>query len=208
MITIFFVIVLIFSVIIHEISHGYVALLLGDTTAKDAGRLTLNPLAHIDLFGSVIFPLALALMGAPVFGYAKPVPYNPMRLRDPKRGAGLIALAGPGSNVLIAIIFAIISRVLLPFLTTDYLQMLYLFVAIIVQVNIALAIFNLLPIPPLDGSGILFSFLPRGSEQLQYILQRYGFFILLILIFSGLNFLNPIMDGLYRVLLGAGSPLV
>ncbi len=202
MIQIFFVIVLIFSVIIHEISHGYIALLLGDTTAKDAGRLTLNPLKHIDIFGSVIFPLLMIFSGGPVFGWAKPVPYDPRFLRNPKKGAGLIALAGPGSNLVLAIIFALVSRILTTFPATDFMQALYILVVIIVQVNISLAVFNLLPIPPLDGSGILFSFLPRGTEKAQYFLQRYGFIILVVLIFSGLDFLHPIMSALYKLLLG------
>ncbi len=202
MITIFFVIVLIFSVIIHEISHGYVALWLGDTTAKDAGRLTLNPLAHIDLFGSILFPLMLALVGAPVFGWAKPVPYDPRFLKNPQKAAGLIALAGPASNLAMAIIFALVSRILLGSLATEFTASLYLFVVIIVQVNVALAVFNLLPIPPLDGSGVLFSLLPRGTERVQIFLQRYGFYILIFLIFTGLNFLNPVMSALYRLLLG------
>jgi len=115
MITIFFVIVLIFSVIIHEISHGYVALWLGDDTAKRAGRLTLNPLAHIDWFGSVLFPFFLAFIGAPVFGWAKPVPYDPRFLPNPKKASGLIALAGPVSNLLMAVIFAIFFRILFQF---------------------------------------------------------------------------------------------
>jgi Zn-dependent protease len=202
-ITIFFVIVLIFSVIIHEISHGYIALWLGDTTAKDAGRLTLNPLAHIDIFGSVLFPLLLAMTGAPVFGWAKPVPYDPRFLKNPKQASGLIALAGPASNLLVAIIFAVISRIMLTMSPTDFLVNLYRLVAVIVQVNISLAIFNLLPIPPLDGSGVLFSLLPRGTEQFQIFLRRYGFYILILLVMTGLNFLNPIMQALYRLLLGA-----
>ncbi len=206
--TIFFVIVLIFSVIIHEISHGYVALWLGDTTAKDAGRLTLNPLAHIDIFGSVLFPLLLALAGAPVFGWAKPVPYDPRFLKNPKRASGLIALAGPASNLLVAIIFAIISRLLLLVTATNFSVTLYALVTVIVQVNISLTVFNLLPIPPLDGSGVLFSFLPRGTEQVQIFLRRYGFYILILLVMTGLNFLNPIMQALYRLLLGANSPFV
>lgn len=202
MITIFFVIVLIFSVIIHEIAHGYIALKLGDTTAKDAGRLTLNPLAHIDLFGSIVFPLLLALTGAPVFGWAKPVPYDPRFLPNPKRASGLIALAGPLSNFALAVIFAIIFRVLTSLEPSQFTVALALFVMIIVQVNVSLAVFNLLPIPPLDGSGVLFSLLPRAFAQVEAFLQRFGFVILIVLIMSGLNFLNPLMSHLYSFLLG------
>ncbi len=208
MIQAFFIIVLIFSVIIHEISHGYVALLLGDTTAKDAGRLTLNPLKHIDLFGSILFPLMMVLLKGPVFGWAKPVPYDPRYLKNPKRAAGLIALAGPGSNLAVAVIFAIVSRILLVMPASSFLDVLYVLVVVIVQVNVSLAVFNLLPIPPLDGSGILFSLLPRGLENLERFFRQFGFFILIILIYSGLNFLNPIMSFLYKILLGPGSPLL
>jgi len=202
MITIFFVIILIFSVIIHEISHGYIALWLGDITAKDAGRLTLNPIPHLDLFGSILFPLLLAMAGAPVFGWAKPVPYDPRFLRNPKRASGLIALAGPASNLLVAIIFAVISRLLLAQGLTEFTGTLYVLVTVIVKVNISLAIFNLLPIPPLDGAGVLFSVLPRGTEQIQQFLNKYGIYILIALVFSGLNFLSPIMRVLFKILLG------
>lgn len=208
MITLFFVIVLIFSVIIHEISHGFVALKLGDTTAKDAGRLTLNPLAHIDIFGSILFPLMMALIGGPVFGWAKPVPYDPRFLKNPKQASGLIALAGPASNLAVAIIFGVVSRILLTLPSTGFAVSLYLLVAVIVQVNIALAIFNLLPVPPLDGSGILFSLLPHRFARLQQFLQRYGFFVLIILIYTGLDFLRPVMNFMYALLLGSQSPLL
>jgi Zn-dependent protease len=202
MITIFFIIALIFSVIIHEISHGYIALKLGDTTAKDAGRLTLNPLKHIDIFGSIILPLTLALSGAPVFGWAKPVPYDPRFLANPKKASGLIALAGPASNLTLAIVFSIIARFLATLPTTDFLGSLILFIIIVVQVNVSLAVFNLLPIPPLDGSGVLFSFLPRSAMPFQVFLQKFGIYILIFLVFSGLSFLSPIMSFLYGLLLG------
>jgi Zn-dependent protease len=195
----FYIIVLVFSVIVHEVSHGYIALMLGDDTAKRAGRLTLNPLAHIDLFGSIIFPLILALSHAPVFGWAKPVPYDARFLKNPKKAAGLIALAGPASNFLLAIIFATIIRFMpLTGSTLVFAQLL----SMIVYVNIALAIFNLLPIAPLDGSGVLFSFLPRSLEPVEEFLRRYGFVILIILIMSGANFLNPIISSIYRLLIG------
>jgi Zn-dependent protease len=204
MITIFYIIVLIFSVIIHEISHGYIALKLGDETAKRAGRLTLNPIAHIDLFGSILFPLLLALSGAPVFGWAKPVPYDPRFLPNPKKSAGLIALAGPASNFALAIIFAVFSRILVAMPATELTVKLYLFFYLIIQVNIALAIFNLLPIPPLDGSGVLFSFLPRSFAPAEEFLRRFGFIILILLVMSGVGFLTPLITGIHTFL--AGSP--
>ena len=206
-ITIFYVVVLVFSVIIHEISHGYSALMLGDTTAKDAGRLTLNPLAHIDLFGTILFPLILALSGAPVFGWAKPVPYDSRFLKNPKRASGLIAIAGPASNLLLAIIFALFTRVLIGIgLETEMMAKLYFAFYLIIQVNVALAIFNLLPIAPLDGSGVLFSVLPRSFEPVEVFLRRYGFIILLMLILSGVNFLNPIITNIHAFLVGPLAP--
>lgn len=208
MITIFYIIVLLFSVILHEIAHGYIALRLGDTTARDAGRLTLNPLKHIDVFGTILLPLLLAISGAPVFGWAKPVPYDPRFLAQPKKASGLIALAGPATNLVLALVFALVSRLLLLSPFTAFTGSLYLFLVIIVQVNVALAVFNLLPIPPLDGSGVLFSLLPAGTEQFQEVLRRYGFVILIALVFMGLDFLHPVMDVLYRLLLGPTSPIL
>jgi Zn-dependent protease len=208
MITIFYIIVLIFSVILHEIAHGYVALMLGDDTAKRAGRLTLNPVAHIDLFGSIIFPAILALTGAPIFGWAKPVPYDPRFLKDPKKAGGLIALAGPASNLAIAVLFAIIFRVALSIgsdpLTgiAPTLESFLIFVSMIIRVNVALAFFNLLPIPPLDGSGVLFSFFPRSWQGIQELLERYGFIILILIVMSGASILGPLIEGVYRLLIG------
>ena len=209
MITIFYIIVLVFSVIFHEISHGYIALRLGDTTARDAGRLTLNPLRHIDLFGSILFPLLLAMSGAPVFGWAKPVPYDPRFLKNPKKASGLIALAGPASNFSLAIIFAIFTRILLAVgPDTAMTAKLYLFFYLIIEVNIALAIFNLLPIAPLDGSGVLFSLLPSSFAPVEQFLRRYGFIILILLVTSGANFLSPLIGGLHSFLVGSQAPLL
>lgn len=200
--TIFFIVVLIFSVIIHEISHGYIALYLGDHTAERAGRLTLNPLKHIDPVGSVIVPLILILAGGPVFGWARPVPYDPRFLKDSKRAAGKIALAGPASNFLVAAVFSVIIRILTAgsevFFSDNLLNLLH----IIVQVNIALAIFNLIPIPPLDGSGVLFSLLPQSAYKVERFLRQYGFFIILILIFSGMPFFGDLVIGLYKLFVG------
>jgi len=202
---IFELIVFIFSVIIHEISHGYIAERLGDPTARLAGRLTLNPISHIDPFGSIILPLILAipvLFGAPaiIFGWAKPVPYNPLNLKDPKRGAGLIAIAGPISNLLLASVFGVIIR-LMPNATTSPLGLLF---AVIVYVNILLAVFNLIPIPPLDGSKVLFSILPdtEGSYRLATFLERYGYIILLAFIFFGFGLIIPIIQSLFALITG------
>ncbi len=206
-ITVFEFLVLICSVIMHEISHGAVALMLGDDTAKKAGRLTLNPIKHIDPFGSIIVPLLLALPslvggGPPIlFGWAKPVPYNPMRLKNPKIGGGIIALVGPLSNLCIALVFALAMRVIGT--TNESLYSLLALFNIIVYINIVLAVFNLVPIPPLDGSNVLFSFLPDRFNDVKFLLSRYGFMILIAFVFFGGSIIAPIIDGIYRLMVGS-----
>lgn len=157
--TLFVILILILSVVIHEVSHGYAALMLGDQTAKLAGRLTLNPIKHLDPLGSVIIPGLLVLSNSPfMIGWAKPVPYNPYNLRNARWGEAIVAGAGPGVNIFIAAIFAIIIRlgVAYEFLTIEFVQI----ASFVVFINILLAIFNLLPIPPLDGSKVLKAILP------------------------------------------------
>lgn len=198
---IFSLIVLLFSVVLHEVSHGSVAYYLGDPTAKYAGRLTLNPLKHLDPFGSVLLPLLLLLVTAgrgPIFGWAKPVPVNPYNLRDQRWGNLKVSLAGPGSNILVALIFGLAMRFLsLP-------EPFFVFFSIIVLINLLLAIFNLIPIPPLDGSHILFSLLPERFSYLRQTLQQYGLFILLLVIFFGLRFVFLLVLQLYHLIVGQG----
>jgi Zn-dependent protease len=186
MLTIFTLIVLLFSVMIHEIAHGSVAYYLGDPTAKYAGRLTLNPLKHLDPFGSIILPLLLLLVTfgrGPVFGWAKPVPINPYNFRDQKWGTLKVSLAGPLTNFLIALIFGLVIRFLiLP-------EIFFILFSIIAVYNFAWAIFNLLPIPPLDGSHILFSFLSDRAQKVKVFLEQFGFFILIFFIFFGLQWI-------------------
>ncbi len=202
-IIIFQIIVLFFSVVIHEVSHGVVALMLGDKTAKDAGRLTLNPLRHIDPFGSIFLPLLLIISQSPIlFGWAKPVPYDPRNLKNPKKGAALIAAAGPLSNISLAIIFGIILQIFIPFLPLAAAGNFLLFINIIILVNVVLAIFNLVPIPPLDGSKILFMILGNRFRELQIALTRYGFMILIIFILWGVDIIDPVIFGLYRIIAG------
>ena len=200
---IFSVAVLIFSVIIHEISHGAVASHLGDQTAKNAGRLTLNPLRHIDFVGTIILPIFLILTTGRGIGWAKPVPINPYNFRDQKYGSLKVAIAGPASNLLIALIFGLLMRFTLNFnfLSPAFFQAIYF----IVSVNILLAVFNLMPVPPLDGSHIFFSLLPKSTLGAQIFLARFGFLILIFLIFFFQpfnNFLSYITGTIFTIIVG------
>jgi len=199
LLTIFSLIVLFFSIVIHEIAHGSVASALGDSTAKDAGRLTLNPLKHIDPFGTIVLPLLLLLFTlgkGPIFGWAKPVPVNPFNLRDQKWGMLKVSLAGPMTNFSLAVIFGLLIRfVALP-------QSLVLLFSIIAVYNFAWAIFNLIPIPPLDGSHILFTFLGNRLSGFRILLQKYSFFILLLFIFFGLDIVFKGAGFLYILVTG------
>lgn len=205
--TLFFLIVLIFSVVIHEVSHGVVADRLGDSTARRAGRLTLNPLKHLDPVGSFVVPLLSLWFAGFVFGWAKPVPYNPEALRDPKKAAGQIAAAGPLSNFALALVFGFLIRIAaIPFFSW-LAPMLPLF-SVIVAVNVVLGVFNLVPIPPLDGSKVLFAFLPRTENGLRlvYFLERYGIFLVLLFILAGFSIITPIIDALFRLF--TGHPMI
>ncbi len=178
---VFQLVVLILSVIIHEVAHGFVAEKLGDSTARLAGRLTLNPLKHIDPFGSIFLPFLLMLTHSPViFGWAKPVPYNPHNLhKDFKYGPLKVALAGPASNILIFLILGIIARVGFGFLSPNLIA-LFGFIGFL---NIILAVFNLVPIPPLDGSKILPLIFPKIGMKLEQFGMMGIFFVFLFLYF-------------------------
>ena len=202
---IFYLLVLVFSAIIHEVAHGYMAERLGDPTARLAGRLTLNPISHLDPFGSFLLPLLLYFStgGAFVFGWAKPVPYNPYNLKDPKAGAGKIAAAGPLTNLAIAAVFGVILRAAT---AGGYGESpLLLLLSIIIYTNVLLAVFNLVPIPPLDGSKVLFALLPRTlrAHELQRFLEQYGFYILIAFVFFGFSFLVPIVQFVYALITGS-----
>jgi Zn-dependent protease len=201
--TILFVAILIISVIVHEISHGYMAEYLGDPTARLKGRLTLNPVPHIDPLGSIIVPGLLALLpGSLIFGWAKPVPYNPHNLNS-RYGNALVAAAGPASNFFIAGVAAIVFR-LTPMAAAGAAGT---FVLAVILINVVLAVFNLVPIPPLDGSKILFDFLPARLNYIREALEQYGFVILVFFIFFAIEIISPIIFGLFRLFAGvAGIP--
>ncbi len=204
-ITIFGIIVLILSAVFHEVSHGFIADKLGDPTARLSGRLTMNPLKHLDPFGSVILPILLSLIpGGIIFGWAKPVPYNPYNLKDPEKGAAEIAAAGPLSNLLLALVFGIVFR-----LTTGFengiLFNLNQLSGIIVMINVILGVFNLVPIPPLDGAKVLTVFIPesaRGIKKFLYERNPYGWIILIAFIFFGISIIYPIISFVFRIFTG------
>ncbi|MEJ0053811.1 MAG: site-2 protease family protein [bacterium] len=190
---VFTVVVLILSVVIHEVSHGYAAYSLGDPTAKLQGRLTLNPLKHIDPVGSVLIPMFLVLTGAGVlFGWAKPVPYNPYNLRNQRWGEAIVAVAGSASNIALAIIFGLIAR--FAFLDPS-LASFAMFAGTVAFVNLFLGLFNLLPIPPMDGYTVLRGIVPyRLSYGLRQFEDRihslgstgiFGILLIFVLFLSG-----------------------
>lgn len=190
LITIFTLIILLFSIILHEIAHGWAAYRLGDSTAKYSGRLSLNPLVHLDPIGFFLFPLFTLIISfgkGPIFGWAKPVPINPYNFSDQKWGELKVAIAGPSTNFLIALFFGLIIRfVALPsFLLTLF--------SIICLYNIFWGIFNLLPVPPLDGSHILFSFLGDHAYNIKIAFQQYGLLLLFLILFIGLDFIQPLV---------------
>ncbi len=207
---VFYILILIMSVVIHEVSHGYAAYLLGDNTAKDSGRLTLNPIKHLDPFGSVILPLLLyfSTHGSFLIGWARPVPYNPNNLKNVKKGTFIVAIAGILANITIAIIFGLLIRFApllgLPAYTSDPMLVhpFYKIASIIVSMNLVLAIFNLIPIPPLDGSKLLFSVIPYRYKYIENFLERFGIFFLLFFIVFIWNKVAPILFILFSFITG------
>jgi Zn-dependent protease len=193
---IIFVIVLIISIILHEIAHGYAADKLGDPTARLQGRLSLNPLVHIDWVGSVILPFFLVISGAPfVLGWAKPVPFNPYNMKNPKTGAMLVAIAGPLVNIALAIFGSFVFHLDIFGMGGNY------FLMSLVITNIALAVFNLLPIPPLDGHHLLFGIIPERFNYIKQSLLKYSFVILIIFVIYGWKFISPVIMYLANLLL-------
>lgn len=194
--------ILLMSVVIHEVSHGAIAYKLGDPTAKYAGRLTLNPIKHLDLWGSFLVPLFLLTVGSSVlFGWAKPVPYNPHNLKNKRWGPAQVAAAGPVSNLLIALIFGLGLR-FIPWGASAFSYNLVQVFSIIVLLNLLLAVFNLIPIPPLDGSKILFAILPYKFDYIRANLEKYGLFILIFFVFFLFRFIIPIVVWLFKLIVG------
>ena len=198
--TIFGLVVFIYSVVIHEVSHGFAAQALGDDTARAMGRLSLNPLKHIDIFGSIVLPLLLLFSGSPfVFGYAKPVPYDPRNLRDQKYGPIKVAMVGPASNIFIALVFGVMLRFFPDILPATIIPQLF---AMIVAINLVLAIFNLFPIPPLDGHWVLMTLLPARYHAFKAWLYRYSIFLFLIFLVFIYPIIFPIIPWLFRLITG------
>lgn len=191
------------AIVCHEFMHGFAAYKLGDNTAKQSGRLTLNPLKHIDPFGTVILPLLLIFMGGPVFGYAKPVPYNPNNFKDKRVGDVVVGLAGPAANLVLALIGSAVMFALAgiaPSVATANIVFFYLyywFLPLFIMVNLYLMFFNLLPIPPLDGSSIIAFFLPMRYLPAYYKVQQYALPIFLIIIFVLPYIINVNIISLY-----------
>ncbi len=200
LISLFSIIVLIISVVLHEMAHGYAALSQGDKTAWYAGRLTFNPLKHLDLWGSVIIPLILVLTNAGfIIGWAKPVPYNPNNLRDPVWGKVWVAIAGVLTNFSIALVFGLLIRF------GGFSGVALVLFQIVVLINIILGVFNLVPIPPLDGSKIILAFLPEKYQAMVHYYERYSFFLIILFVFYGWGLIWPIINRL--LLLFTGLPL-
>jgi Zn-dependent protease len=208
------------AIVLHEVAHGYMALRLGDPTARNRGRLTLNPLAHVDPIGTILVPVMIALFrflfgwNLLLFGWAKPVPINPAYFRNPLRGMLFVALAGPGTNIALALVTAGIGRLLILLvparilfgssgLVPNLVHWLFYLLSAFVLYNLFLALFNLIPVPPLDGSRILMFFLPTGGRRFLLSIERYGFFIIVGLFYlGGLNLIFNGVSGLWRLLVG------
>lgn len=197
---IFIYVVIVLSAVFHEYAHGFMAYRLGDPTAKNAGRLTLNPLAHMELMGTVVIPLALLFIGGMFIGWAKPVPYNPLNLRDKKYGSLKVGIAGPGANLLIAVILGIIIRLAGTGIFSAYLSGGFFWeaVGLIVYVNVFLALFNMIPMPPLDGSKVLMDLFPRAG----YALARFGFLGIILALFLAFMILPYLANLIFFAIAG------
>ena len=195
---VFSIVILILSVVAHEVSHGYAASSMGDQTAERAGRLTLNPLKHLDLFGSIILPALSFLLGGFIIGWAKPVPYNPYNLDDQRWGEAKVAIAGPATNIVIALFFGLIVRFFGGVLSDALVSI----AVLITSINLVLATFNLIPIPPLDGSKILFSLFPNHLWNLRRGIEQYGLVLVLLFVFFLWQFMVPVVGWEFHLVTG------
>ena len=199
------IVVLLFSAIVHEVAHGFVAYKRGDTTARDLGRLTLNPISHIDILGTIIIPLCLMLVSGPIFGWAKPVPVNMLRLKNIKKDMIYVSLAGVTANFILAIIAGILMALLRNFAPQiQVFVSIYIILQYVIVINVVLLIFNLIPIPPLDGSRVVLFLLPQELARKYTKIERYGFWLILILLVTNIlwEIIGPIANFLIKFLSG------
>jgi Zn-dependent protease len=217
------VIPLVIAIVFHEVAHGYVAWLLGDRTAHRLGRLTLNPIRHVDPLGTVIVPLMLAIAHAPIFGWAKPVPVIPSRMRNPQLDMALVAMAGPASNLLLGFVAALVFTLALMSLgnvvpQAGVVRFLLENLSNFLTINVFLAIFNMLPLPPFDGGHVVAAVLPRSLAASYAKLGRYGFVIMigLLVVLPTIapsadvvaQVIGPVADGVQELFLGAAGALL
>jgi len=198
---IFYIIVILYSVTIHEVSHGLMANSLGDPTAKNLGRLSLNPVKHLDLFGSILLPFFLFLTTGFAFGYAKPVPYNPSNLNDRRFGPVKVAMAGPASNFILALLFGLTLRFMPDVFSSSLVPELF---SRIVILNLVLGVFNMFPIPPLDGHWLLMAFLPSSLDSVKVYIYRNSFILFPIFLIIFMVFVSPVIYWLFRLITGVG----
>jgi len=199
---VFQILILIMSVVIHEVSHGYAALMLGDQTARYQGRLTLNPLKHLDPMGSFVVPAAAYFLGGFIFGWAKPVPYNPYNLKPGRWSEAAVAAAGPGANIALAFIFGLLLRAGVSSSASWATPAFVEITAVVVFINILLAIFNLMPVPPLDGSKLLFAIFPNNLYEMRNFFERYGLLLVILFIFFLWQFIFPVIFFIFHLITG------
>jgi Zn-dependent protease len=195
-------VVLLFSLSVHECAHAWMANKCGDDTAQLMGRITLNPIAHIDPIGTVVMPLFMMMSGIPfLFGWAKPVPVNPGRFNNYRRDDILVSLAGIASNLMLALFAAMVLRIIIVINPASFPPPILKALFFLMQINVVLAVFNLIPIPPLDGSHVLFHYLPPDMASKFRMLERYGFILLILLLMSGIpwSIIKPVLSLFMRI---------